>query len=127
MMKKSRWMFESTEMILLMNTGILSSCSLTLQSLFSFLFSLFCCAHRPTGSALFVVRATANPLAEIMTFFSIISFLPRASSLLFSLCLTFSSLFFIFLFSLFTKYARFRFVVTKPPFLPPLALDSFSL
>jgi len=41
--------------------------------LFPSLFSSFYGAHRPIGSALFVVQATANPQAEMMTFLSIIS------------------------------------------------------
>ena len=78
-----------TKVIPLISTVMLSSCSLTLQRLFTSLFSPLCGAHRPTGSALFVVRATANPPAKkndlFLLLFLVYLMPPRSYSLWVSL------------------------------------------
>lgn len=124
-----------TKVIPLISTVMLSSCSLTLQKLFTSLFSPLCGAHRPTGSALFVVRATANPLAEKNDLFSLLFLVypmpPRSYSLWVSLSHRpdpFSYLFHTLSQNMLSSSA-FWFVVTNPPpdSLPPSSLYSFSL
>lgn len=96
---------------------------------FSSLFSSLRRAHRPTGSALFVVWATASPLAEIMTFSSIISLPPCATPLLLLLC--FPSIFprpfpppTILTSNTLSFFLEFWFAKPPPLFASPLLLNS---
>lgn len=87
--KKLYWF---PEIVLLMSAVTPSSCYSFPKSLPLCFSARFCRARCPTGSALLVVWATANPLAKIMTFFSPLHYFPSTLYVLnlfyYCLCLT---------------------------------------